>query len=112
MHTRDLPTSLFRTAMFLVAVSCVVAVTPLPSQQAPDSTRVAGESAAQASAPTTTLPGPRLRPPLPSVEAELDARINPLRASPPAAQGGGRHTIVISTLALVLGIIIIVLLVK
>lgn len=110
MHTRDLPMRLLRTAMILVAMSCVVAVTPLPSQQAPDSTRVAGETAAQAGTPSTTLPGPRVRPPFPSVDAELEARItSPVRPSPLAAQGG-RHTIVISTLALVLGIIIIVLL--
>jgi hypothetical protein len=111
MSRRDLPMRLLRTAMILIAVLCVAAATPLASQQAPDSARVVPASTAQASAPGPTLAGPR-------VSSPRFQRYEPTLARTDASAGsalaieGGSHTIVISTLALVLIVIIIVLLVK
>jgi hypothetical protein len=111
MSRRDLPMRLLRTVVIPIALLCAVAAaTPLAAQQAPDSARVVPASTAQPSAPSPTLAGPRVSSPRfqryePSL-ARSDAPASSL------AVEGGSHTIVISTLALVLIVIIIVLLVK
>ena len=109
MHTRALSTRCFRSALILTAVALAAAVTPLPAQQALDSARVVPASPAPAVSPSTTLPGPRVSPRFQSFEPRL-APSSVSRESSVAAQGG-QHTIVFSTLALVLAVIIIVLLV-
>lgn len=112
MSTRVLSIRLFQ-ALILIAVLCAAAVTPLKGQQSPDSARVAPASAVPTSAPqasssNTTL-GPRLSPQFQRVEP----RLAPSTASEGSslALAAGQHTIVFSTLALVLAVIIIVLLV-
>ena len=107
MSSRALTT--LRATAILLAVWCIAAVAPLPAQQALDSARVVPASTAQASAPTAPAPGPRLAPRFERGEPSL-APSNSSVASPLAVQGG-RHTIVISTLALVLIVVIVVLLV-
>jgi hypothetical protein len=109
MRTRDLPLRLFRVAMILIAVSCTAAVKPLLAQQAPDAVRVTETSSAQASAPSTAQPGPRLSPQFQRFEPSV-APSNASGSSSLAAAAGS-HTIVISTLALVLIVVIIVLLI-
>jgi len=108
--------------MYAVAWSCILflaaavltaalfgAVTPVAAQQSAD-VEVTDTTSPRASAPATVLPGPRV-PALVQPVRPMEARISTERAWPLAAQGG-RHTIVISTLALVLAVIIIVLLIK
>jgi hypothetical protein len=79
-------------------------------QAAPDSTRVLETIAVESSAPSATLSGPRLT-------SQRLQSIEPARPyanvfmNSPAVVQGGRHTIVVSTLALVLAAIIVVLLV-
>jgi hypothetical protein len=102
---------LFRAAVIPIAVLCVVAATPLAAQQASDSARVSVTNSAAASSPSSAQAGPREAPP----------RFEPYRPSlAPSntsanrfvAVEGGRHVIVLSTLALVLIVIIAVLLIK
>jgi hypothetical protein len=115
MSTRFQPLRLYRTAMILGAV-LYAAATPLASQQVVDSARVAqpasaGGSATTATAPaTTTTEGPRATPRFQSFAPSLE-RGN-LSAAPSPMREGRSHTIVISTLALVLIVIIVVLLVR
>jgi len=104
MDTRDLPVRLLRTAAILIAVSCVAAVTPLLAQQAQDAVRAPGTSTS-----STTLPGPRLSPEFQRFEPGLTPSDAPAGSS--ALVAAGSHTIVISTLALVLIAVIIVLLI-
>ncbi len=92
-----------------IFVFCAAAVTPLAAQQTADG-GVTASSAAEVGSPATVLPGPRLPPWVPSVEP-VEARMQATGTSALAAEGG-RHTIVFSTLALVLAVIIIVLLVR
>ena len=99
----------FRRAMILVALSYAAVVMPLRAQQARDSASVVPASAAPAVLPAATLPGPRLSAPFQSFEARL-APSNASRGSSYAA-ANDQHTIVFSTLALVLAVIIVVLLV-
>jgi hypothetical protein len=108
MGTRDLPLRLFRVATILIALSCAAAVTPLLAQQAPDAARVTETGSAQASAPSTALPGPRLSPQFQRFEPSV-APSNASGSSSLAA--AGQHTFVFSTLALVLIAVIIVLLI-
>lgn len=99
-----------RTALILIGVLCVAAATPLAAQQASDSARAAVTTAAPASPTSTTLPGPRVSAPqFQSYEPTL-ARSSASEHSSLALAGS--HTIVISTLALVLIVIIVVLLVR
>lgn len=109
MGTRDLKPRLFRVAVILIAMSCAAAVTPVLAQQAPDAARVTETSSAQASAPSTAQPGPRLSPQFQRFEPSV-APSNASGSSSLAA-AEGTHTIVISTLALVLIAVIIVLLI-
>ena len=98
MRTHNLLLRLMRAAMILVAVSCVAAVTPLLAQQAQ----------APVSAPSVTLPGPRLSSQFQRYEPSLARSDAPASASLAVAES---HTIVISTLALVLIVVLIVLLI-
>jgi hypothetical protein len=118
MSTRYQPMRLYRTAMILGAVLYAAAAMPLAAQQVGDSARVgvaapanaAPASAAEASAPGTTAPGPRISPRFQSFAPSLER--SSASATPSPMREGGSHTIVISTLALVLIIIIVVLLVR
>ena len=96
----------FRIAMTLAVVSCAGAVTPLLAQQAAAAAPVAGTSSPRAGDPVTTLRGPRVSPGFQRFEPRLAPA--PSKAAFVSASGG---PIVISTLALVLIIILVVLLV-
>ena len=118
MYGPDLPLRLCRAAVILGAVLYAAAVTPLKARQVPDSARAsvaapanaAPASSVQTSAPSTTEPGPRVSPRFQSFTPNLDR--SSASATPAPMREGGSHTIVISTLALVLIIIIVVLLVR
>jgi hypothetical protein len=112
MRTRDLPTRLFRVFVIPIAVLCVVAATPLAAQQTADSARVSVTNSAPASSPNAALPGPRVAPPRFEPYRPSLAPSNASASPSLAADGGGRHTIVLSTLALVLIVVIVVLLVR
>jgi len=105
MYTRSVVMHLFLAAAVLTAVPC--AITPVAAQQPADA-GVTETPSPQASAPDTALPGPRAGGLFQPVQP-IEARISTEGAWPLAAQGGS-HTIVVSTLALVLAVIIIVLL--
>lgn len=108
MSKRHLPTLRCPAAAVLLVALCA-AVSPLAAQQAAD-TVVTDTTSVQANPVSTSLPGPQLPPYVQSVRP-VDARVTERGVAPLAAQGG-QHTIVISTLALVLAVVIIVLLVK
>jgi hypothetical protein len=97
-----------RGALALVALLCVAAGAPLAAQQDSVPTPPLGASAAPASAATTSLAGPRLRPEWRRVEPNVRWSSG---ARSMASSGGGSHTITVTTLVLVLLIIIVVLLV-
>ncbi len=124
---RDYPMSRWR-ALILTAVLCGAAATSVAAQQSPDQTGTAGISTAQASAPsvsavepsasTATVPqsstsvagtaqaGPRVAPRFESYEPSMPGT----SATTKSNASSGNHTIVLSTLALVLVVVIIVLL--
>jgi hypothetical protein len=79
------------------------------AQQAPDPTRVTVPASSAGVSSPSALPGPRLSPEFQRAEPTL-ARSTASEGSF-LAVASGQHTIVISTLALVLAVIIIVLLV-
>lgn len=106
MRTRNL----FPATMILIPLLCVAVTTTSAQQAAPDSTRVLETSAIESSGPSATLSGPRLAPQRFQSIEPTRPYTNAVMDSPAAVQGG-RHTIVISTLALVLATIIVVLLV-
>ena len=110
MLSRIQAVQLVRAAMIAVAVSFTWAVTPVLAQQRSDSVQAEQRSGAFTHAPSTTQTGPRLSPQLQRVEPSLKSA----KVSGSAAMGieGGNHTIVFSTLALVLAVIIVVLLVN
>lgn len=121
MGKRKIPVSRFAAATALMAVLCAVVVTPLAAQQAADApvTSLAVPEAAEAPAVTETtpakagsesnvLPGPRLLPTHFQSFEPVEPRVEALEPSPAAA---GQHTIVVSTLVLVLAIVILVLLI-
>ena len=95
-----------RGAVALVAVLCGAAAMPLAAHQAVGPAPQADPSAAPASAASTTLPGPRLRPEWRSVELDFADS----SASRPAA-AAATNTVTITTLTLVLVAIIVVLLI-
>ena len=97
-----------RGALALVALLCVAAASPVAAQQDSLPTPQPGASEAPASAASTSLAGPRLRPEWRRVEPNFRWSSG---AASMAASGGGSHTITITTLVLVLLIIIVVLLV-
>jgi hypothetical protein len=94
--------------MMLVAALGAAALAPLTAQQATGSQPAPGAGTAQASAPSAPLPGPRIQPEYRSFQPNVADSSVAGRAS----SMEGRHTIVLSTLSLVLIVIIIVLLVK
>ena len=108
MNVRDLPTRLVQ-ALFLIALLSAASVKPLKGQQVADSARVAPARSVPASSTIPSTLGPRQSPQF----QRVDTRLAPSNSeSPrPLAVAAGQHTIVISTLALVLATIIIVLLV-
>jgi len=79
------------------------------AQQAPDPARVTVPTSSAGVSSPSPLPGPRLSPEFHRAEPTL-AR-STTREGSPLAVASGEHTIVISTLVLVLAVIIIVLLV-
>ena len=95
--------------LILIAALCAAAVTPLWGQQAADSARTIPASSPR-SAPASTLPGPRVISPFQRVQPRL-APTTTTRQHSSFMDASGDHTIVISTLALVLATIIVVLLV-
>lgn len=119
LNTRDLPTG-HGWVLILTAVFCAAA-TSMAAQQSPDQTGTAGISPAQASAPSanvvepsapstavagTAQAGPRVAPQFESYEPTMPGT----SAETKANSSSGQHTIVLSTLALVLVVVIIVLL--
>jgi hypothetical protein len=95
--------------MILTAVSCIAAFTPLLAQQASDSASVTQASQASVNAPRSLQSVPHQAPRFESFQPVLPRSTQPLTA--PLAEAGGQHTVVFSTLALVLAVIIVVLLV-
>lgn len=108
---RLLSSTALLAALFVVVAHTTAAaqVAVSAAQQAPDSARVAEPASSASVSSPSTLPGPRLSPQFQRVEPTL-ARSTSETSS--LAVADGQHTIVISTLALVLAVIIIVLLVK
>lgn len=96
-----------RAAMIVVA-ALAVGLTPLKAQQTASQAPVAGAATAQASAPSAPLPGPRVQPEYRSFQPSIADSSATGRAS----SMEGRHTIVLSTLSLILIVIIIVLLIS
>jgi len=100
-----------RAVAVLAAILCAAPLSVAAAQQAPDSARSAAPaSSVQANSPSAPLPGPRVSDRF--QRAELTPA--PLRTSDHSyfAAEGGRHVIVLSTLAIVLIVIIAVLLIK
>ena len=95
-------------AALIVVAALVVGLAPLKAQQTASQTPVAGVATAQASAPSVPLPGPRVQPEYRSFQPSIADSSATGRAS----SMEGQHTIVLSTLSLILLVIIIVLLVK
>ncbi len=115
MRMQDLLNRLPLAGMVAIGLLCA-AVAPLAAQQAQHLAPAAQVSAAEASAPTpsattpsATLPGPRASAPRFQLEGPIVPQSDALPNSAPVPAGG--HTIVISTLALVLAVIIITVLV-
>jgi len=98
-----------RTVMVLVIALCALAVPALASQQAAGSPPAAGVSPAPVNSPSSALPGPRLQPEWRSYEPSVTDSSASGGAS--LMSDGRSHTIVISTLALILIVVIVVLLV-
>ena len=127
LNTRDLPTGR-SWVLILTAVLCGAAATSIAAQQSPDQAGTAGISPAQTSAPAesaiepsaltasapqpstsvagTAQAGPRVTPRFESYEPSMPGT----SATTESNARSGQHTIVLSTLALVLVVVIIVLL--
>ena len=97
-----------RAVKFLVIALCAMATPNLAGQQAAATTPAAGVNPTPASSPSTALPGPRLQPEWRSFEPSVTDSSASGRAS---LMSEGRHSIVVSTLALILIVVIVVLLV-
>lgn len=91
-----------RAVVVLAAALCAAPLAVSAAQQAPDSARVAVSASSASVSSPSALPGPRLSPQFQRAEPTLGSSF---------AAASGQHTIVISTLVLVLAVIIIVLLV-
>lgn len=98
-----------RAVLFLVIAVCAMAMPPLAGQQAAGTAPAAVVSPTPASSPSTALPGPRVQPEWRSFEPSVTDSSASGRAS---HLSEGRHTIVVSTLALILIVVIVVLLVS
>ena len=101
------PSTADRAAMILGTALCAAGLAPLTGQQTTGPGPAAGASTVQASAPSAPLPGPRVQPEYRSFQPSVADS----SASGRASSMGGRHTIALSTLSLVLIVVIIVLLV-
>lgn len=110
MHSRIVSTYLF-LGLLLVALTAAGS-TPLAAQQSAAVEIGGNVPSPQVDSATSLLPGPRLVPLVESVSPVNGVRVDGTQPAFPLAAEGGRHTIVISTLALVLAVVIIVLLVK
>jgi hypothetical protein len=98
-----------RAVMVLVIALCAMALPALAAQQAAGPAPTAGVSSAPVNSPSSALPGPRLQPEWRSFEPSVTDTSASGRAS--LMSDGRSHTIVISTLALILIVVIVVLLV-
>jgi len=114
MTMHHVPKHLLRVTPILIAALCALGARPLVAQEAQqtfDVVPVKATTPAKAHAPAVLLPGPRL--PALVAPVGLPALRDP--ASPGSSlalqDGGGRHTIVLSTLSLVLIVVILVLLI-
>lgn len=94
-------------AALWAAVATAPAVAQQGTEQAARSEATVQASAPAVTSPGTPLPGPRLRPEWPRVEPALAEHRGPAEPMAPA----GHHTIVVSTLALVLIVVIATILV-
>ena len=101
------PSTADRAALMLVAVLGAAGLAPLTAQQAPAPAPPANASTAPAGTPSAPLPGPRVQPEYKSFQPSIADSTTTGSAS----SMEGRHTIVLSTLSLILIVIIIVLLV-
>lgn len=101
------PSTVERAALMVVA-ALTAGLTPLKAQQTASQAPVAGAATVQASAPSAPLPGPRVQPEYRSFQPSIADSSAARRAS----SMEGSHTLVVSTLSLILIVIIIVLLVK
>ena len=94
-------------AALLTAAAAAPAVAQQGTQQAAPSEAMVQAGAPAATSPSTPLPGPRMRSEWPRVEPALAEHRDPAGPMAPARQ----HTIVLSTLALVLIVVIATILV-
>ena len=101
-----------RPIAFLATLLCVAPLTVAAAYQAPDSAfaPVPTPNPAQISSPSSPPPGPRLS----SQFERADPILIPSNTSRQSffVDEGGHHTFVISTLALVLGIVLLVVLIS
>jgi len=95
-------------AALLTAAAAAPAVAQQGTQQAAPSEATVQASAPAVASPSTPLPGPRLRSEWQRVEPALAERRD---AAEPMAPAGNSHTIVLSTLALVVIVVIATILV-
>lgn len=89
----------------ILATLCATALSPLAAQ-GPDSTRAATADTSRATAPSTSLSGPRVQAKWQRYEPSLAPRASE-RALP---QEGETHTIKLTTLAIILIAVIVLLL--
>ena len=96
-----------RVVTVLVVALCAMALPSLAAQQVSVPPSAARANVAPASAASTPLPGPRLQPEWRRYEPSVS---DSTASGNGSTMSSGRHTIVISTLALVLIVVIVVLL--
>jgi hypothetical protein len=99
------PIRLAAGALILVGLLTFVVAFSLPAQQAPVQTQVAAAPA------SVTIPAPAASPLFAVSNADAPTIASAQAANSTAMNEGGNHTIVVSTLVLVLGVIILVLLI-
>jgi len=109
--TRLISSTALLAALFVLVTHAAAAQQAVSAaQQTPDPARVTVSASSAGVSSPSALPGPRLPPEFQRAEPTLAPRTTSDGSSLAAAEG--QHTIVISTLVLVLAVIIIVLLVK
>ena len=110
MFTFKNPARVVEGALILCAALTFGAATSLMSQQAQAPATVAAPAAATVSAPATT-PAPAASPLFAQEDRNAPTLANAEAANTAAINEGGSHTIVVSTLVLVLAVVILVLLI-
>ena len=114
MQIKKMSPRMVRFALTLSALCSITAASSLLSQQAQVPALAAPAAGAPATAPAATTPAPAPAPRASTLYAQDDANaptIAAARSANEAAMTGDSHTIVVSTLVLVLAVVILVLLI-